>query len=223
MSGTLHGVETQLRRAFRTDAQGLALVRDLAPGRYQMRVAKDGFAAFSRVIELSAASETRTVTLSVGGSSYEVNVVGATPLGGLDRTVDEVPAPVQTANARDIERASICASATPPRPPPRFHKKSRRFIDDHFWDVGAFSRRAFLSHADNNQLTRPERAHITLLHRMHPIQNSRQAKSRKSQKICICRRSTFPKSMNVLQKMGNPSIESPRSCHLEFATLLQSI
>ena len=55
-------------------------------------------------VELAAgAPAEHAVTLSVGTSAYAVSVVSVTPLAGLDRSVDEIPAPIQAATDRDLD------------------------------------------------------------------------------------------------------------------------
>ena len=48
----------------------------------------------------------RTVTLSISTPAFQVDVVGRTPLPGVDHHVEEIPAPVQTATARDMEQSA---------------------------------------------------------------------------------------------------------------------
>ena len=84
----------------RTDAQGHASI-DLLVGRYRLSLAYPGFATQVRVVDLGGALS-KTVTMTVGASSYSVDVVSPTPLPGLDRSRDSIPAPLQTATDRDL-------------------------------------------------------------------------------------------------------------------------
>lgn len=101
--GILEGLTVSLRRTFEFDAQGAATLRELALGRYQLRVFKEGFAMHVETIEVTAGFAAHTVTLKVGAAAYAVAVVSATPLAGLDRPLDEIPAPTQAATDRDLE------------------------------------------------------------------------------------------------------------------------
>ena len=47
----------------------------------------------------------RTVTLPLATQASRIDVVAATPLPGTDLPLDEIPAPVQTASARDLEQS----------------------------------------------------------------------------------------------------------------------
>jgi outer membrane receptor protein involved in Fe transport len=102
--GRLQNLTTGLDQRFQTDAEGAYRFEKLAYGRYRLSVSKSGFTTQS--IDLDVKSSTvieRTVILSVGAPTYSVNVVTASPLSGMDRTLDEIPAPVQTASSADIE------------------------------------------------------------------------------------------------------------------------
>jgi outer membrane receptor protein involved in Fe transport len=91
--------------SFQTDPQGGYTVSTLPPGRYRLEVSKAGFVTQSVSIDLTAgASVSRILTLPLSSQSSRVEVVAATPLPGTDLPLDEVPAPVQTATARDLEQ-----------------------------------------------------------------------------------------------------------------------
>ena len=103
-AGLLEGLSTGVRANFQTGAQGVHTFTKLPLGRYTLRVSKAGFATQSMLVELDSATPVvQTVTLAVGAASYAVDVVSATPLAGLERTLDEIPAPTQAASDRDIE------------------------------------------------------------------------------------------------------------------------
>ncbi|MGJ5819876.1 TonB-dependent receptor [Paludibaculum fermentans] len=102
--GFVEGVASGLRRSFQCDRGGLGTVSGLAAGRYRLRVARDGFATYTETLEVAAGGLVkRTVRLEIGASSYAVAVVSATPLAGLERLLEEIPAPVKAATDRDIE------------------------------------------------------------------------------------------------------------------------
>lgn len=87
---------------FETAADGTGEVNVL-PGRYRLNVSADGFSAPVIVFDVVDGKPARQVVkMAVGTASYSVNVVAATPLGGLDRPVEEIPSPVQGATFREI-------------------------------------------------------------------------------------------------------------------------
>lgn len=101
--GTLRDVGHGSVRSFRIDPEGGYTADGLHYGRYRLEVSKEGFATQSLVIDLrSATPVSKTVTLTLATQAARVDVVAATPLPGTDLSLDEIPAPVQTASARDL-------------------------------------------------------------------------------------------------------------------------
>lgn len=83
-----------------TDFEGLA------PGRYRIEIHADGFAARTISADLAAGQTLeRKVVLAIGPSNYKVDVVSASPLPGMDRSLDELPGTIQTASAAEIENS----------------------------------------------------------------------------------------------------------------------
>ncbi len=92
-------------RSFKTDAQGVYTFSDLPPGRYRLEISRSGFATQSVVIDVQAGTPiSSTVTLALTTQTTRIDVVAATPLPGTDLPISEIPAPVQTASARDLEQ-----------------------------------------------------------------------------------------------------------------------
>lgn len=90
-------------RAFQTDPQGHFDFQKLAPGRHRLEVSKPGFATQVVSVDVSPGSPVaRTVTLGPASTSSSIEVIETTPLVGVDLTKDQIPAPVQTASAKDI-------------------------------------------------------------------------------------------------------------------------
>lgn len=105
-AGRLENLITGRDQEFQTDAHGRYTFKDLAYGRYRLLISKTGFAP--QIISLEVQSEapiTRTVTLALVTRAFQVDVVGATPLPGVDRSIDELPTSVQTATGRNIEQS----------------------------------------------------------------------------------------------------------------------
>jgi outer membrane receptor protein involved in Fe transport len=93
-------------RSFETDAQGVYTFSNLAAGRYRLELSKEGFVPQSVVIDLAAGTTvTRALTMALAAQAAHIDVVGATPLPGTNLPLDEIPAPVQTASALDLERS----------------------------------------------------------------------------------------------------------------------
>jgi len=102
-TGLLENLGLGTRQSFQVPETGAHTLSHLPFGRYRLRISKDGFATQSSIVELvSATPVTRSITLDIGAASYAVDVVGATPLAGVDRARDEVPAPIQAGTERDI-------------------------------------------------------------------------------------------------------------------------
>ena len=105
-SGTLRNLAGQAERSFQTDASGRYSFADLPYGRYRLQVRKSGFAAQSVLVDVrTQAPISRTLTLPLQTQASKVEVVAATPLPGTDLPLDQIPAPVQTANAHELEQS----------------------------------------------------------------------------------------------------------------------
>jgi hypothetical protein len=96
-----------VRVQFTTNAQGTASVSGLETGRYRLTVTKRGFADYSSLVDVDAATVSKTVTLQLGTAGFAVDVVDGTILPGVELERNEVPAPVQSASAGDIDRSFI--------------------------------------------------------------------------------------------------------------------
>jgi outer membrane receptor protein involved in Fe transport len=104
-SGVLEGSALGFNRPFETDAQGGYTFRDLAFGRYRLTISRTGFSSESIELNIrSSAPLTQTIKLKLASQAERVDVVAATPLTGTDIPLAEIPAPVQTATARDLEQ-----------------------------------------------------------------------------------------------------------------------
>jgi len=92
--------------AFHTDARGQYTAGDLPYAAYRVEISKDGFATQSIALEVrSDKPVVRILTLQLRSQATSVDVIAATPLPGTDLPLDLIPAPVQTASARDLERS----------------------------------------------------------------------------------------------------------------------
>ncbi len=99
VAASLHLVRTGtgLSRTAKADAQGVAAFSALDDGRYRLDVTGRGFESQSLTLEIrDGATVARTVTLSLGATRFQVEVVGATPLAGSELPLDQLPFPVQT-------------------------------------------------------------------------------------------------------------------------------
>src|SRR5262249_46349106 len=91
---------------FEADAQGVANLSGLSDGRYRLEISKIGFATQAQVVDVRAGSPvSRDITLALATQASKMDVIAATPLPGTDLPIDEIPSPVQTVNARDLEQS----------------------------------------------------------------------------------------------------------------------
>ncbi len=105
-SGKLESLASGTNRSFRTDSQGSYTLKDVPYGRYRLVLSRTGFAAQSLLIDVQADTPiSRTITMALGAAADKVDVVATTPLAGVDLSSSEIPAPVQTATARDIQES----------------------------------------------------------------------------------------------------------------------
>jgi len=105
-SGTLRNSATGATRAFETDSSGLFTLENLPFGRYRLEVTKSGFAVESSLIDVRSATPiSRTVNMILATQASEIDVVAPTALPGTDLALDDIPTPVQTASARDVEQS----------------------------------------------------------------------------------------------------------------------
>jgi len=104
-SGKLQNLGTGVEQAFQTDLQGSYTFQSLPLGRYRLQVSKSSFATQSVLIDLqTSAPLVRTIMLALLTQSSKIDVVAPTPLPGTDLPLDDIPAPVQTASAHDLEQ-----------------------------------------------------------------------------------------------------------------------
>ena len=105
-SGSLQNPATGVARVFRTDSQGTYAFQSLPYGRYRLEVSKSGFASQSKLINVqSGAPVSRIVRMALAPQASKIDVVAPTALPGTDLALDQIPAPVQTASARDLQQS----------------------------------------------------------------------------------------------------------------------
>jgi outer membrane receptor protein involved in Fe transport len=100
-SGTLTGPST--RKTYQTDAQGRFTFSGLTAGQYTLAVSQTGFASQTVGLDIETAPVTREITLAVGTVSTSVAVFSPTPIGNADVSLDQIPVPVQTLDAKQLE------------------------------------------------------------------------------------------------------------------------
>jgi len=106
VSGKIENLANGTSRSFRTNAQGMSSLENVAYGRYRLELFRSGFATRSVLITVrSDAPIQRTITMTLAAASDKVDVVATTPLAGVDLSPTEIPAPVQTATAHDIDES----------------------------------------------------------------------------------------------------------------------
>src|SRR6185503_8678113 len=105
-NGKLENLASGVARSFQTDTNGAADLTNVGPARYRLEITHSGFAVWSEAITVkSGASLSRDVALSLTTSTYQMDVVEATPLAGFDVPVAQVPAPVQSVTTEDIQQS----------------------------------------------------------------------------------------------------------------------
>jgi hypothetical protein len=105
-SGKLLGLATGLRRSFVTDSKGTATLDRLPHGNYRVEISKEGFVTKSVLLPVDAGpAKPIRITLAVGAPAFHVDVVGTTPLAGVDLLSEQVPAPVRQADDADLKRS----------------------------------------------------------------------------------------------------------------------
>ena len=105
-SGKLESLVSKADLSFKTDSQGVYTFANLSPGRYRLDVSKIGFATQSVLIDVESGKPvSRTVMMVLATQASRIDVVAATPLPGTDLPIDQIPAPVQTASARDLQQS----------------------------------------------------------------------------------------------------------------------
>ncbi|MFL6448091.1 MAG: TonB-dependent receptor [Bryobacteraceae bacterium] len=106
VSGRLHNLSAGSAQEFETDRDGKCTFSNLRAGRYRVEVTKTGFATHSFTLELeSGAAVSRVFTMALAPVAEKIDVIANTPLPGTDLPIEDIPAPVQTASARDIARS----------------------------------------------------------------------------------------------------------------------
>ncbi|BDC51360.1 membrane protein [Bryobacterales bacterium F-183] len=83
----------------RSNASGVC---DIAATTGKVRVTRPGFRPVTVDVKTGQPAK---ITLELDPMRYSADVIGSTPLPGAEITANDVPAPVQTANAADIERS----------------------------------------------------------------------------------------------------------------------
>ena len=96
---------TAINRPFQTDSLGNVRFTALPYGRYRLDISGAGFAPQSIFVELQSPVVSRRVNMSVATAAFAIDVVGTTPLPGVELARDEIPAQVQAASQLDIERS----------------------------------------------------------------------------------------------------------------------
>ena len=104
--GSLKNLPGGKEQRFQTDAQGSYNFRNLPYGKYQIQISKQGFD--TQILSVNVTSPfaaSATATLVLRSQAASLNIVATTPLPGSDMDRSQIPSPVQTATARDIENS----------------------------------------------------------------------------------------------------------------------
>jgi outer membrane receptor protein involved in Fe transport len=105
-SGKLESAASGVERSFHSDVQGNYVLQNLPYGRYRLEISKAGFVTQSVSIDVQSARPiSRTISLVLASPTFKTDVVSATPLAGTNLTTDQIPGPVQTASAAEIQNS----------------------------------------------------------------------------------------------------------------------
>ena len=106
-SGSLRNNVTGADRAFETDTQGFYAFTGVPPGAYKLEISRAGFATQTLSLDVKSDKPVlRTVKLSLASAPQSsLEVVDTMPLAGVDLSLDQIAASVQTATQADIEKA----------------------------------------------------------------------------------------------------------------------
>src|SRR5262245_57659199 len=83
-TGTVERLSAGLVTKFETDDKGTYSAGGLVPGRYRVEVKANGFATQSVLVDITNEPTALPITLAVGSETTRVEVVGGTPLPGVD-------------------------------------------------------------------------------------------------------------------------------------------
>lgn len=105
-TGSLSALSSSTIRSFHTDDSGGYTFSTLPYGRYRLEVSSPGFANQALLLDLQSSAVTQTISMSIAPApAAKATVVAATPLPGESLALDQIAAPVQTANQLTIERS----------------------------------------------------------------------------------------------------------------------
>jgi outer membrane receptor protein involved in Fe transport len=90
---------------FQTDANGQYTAGGLPYGAYRVEISKRGFTTQTASIAVQSETVPFAVTLALKATTYEVDVIAATPLPGSDLALNQIPSPVQIATQADIAKS----------------------------------------------------------------------------------------------------------------------
>ncbi len=106
-AGKIQNVTSGATRTFQTDAQGSYTFRSLSYGQYRLEVSRSGFATQSLPVEVQSATPViESITMAVAEARSNISVSAITPLGVDGVPLSEVPTPVQSMDAKDIENSN---------------------------------------------------------------------------------------------------------------------
>ena len=103
-SGRLEALTSFFRKDFDTDSAGKYTLQNLTAGNYRLTISRPGFATQVVALEVGSEPVSRTITLALVAQTSRIEVAAPTPLPGTDVPINDIPAPVQTASARDIQQ-----------------------------------------------------------------------------------------------------------------------
>lgn len=99
-TATLIEVRTGYRQTFTLPRT----VSSLTPGRFRLEVTAPGFATEARDLDLTQ-DLSLALTLNIRPAGFRIDVTSTAPLPGVERSLEEIPIPLRTATAQDVENS----------------------------------------------------------------------------------------------------------------------
>ncbi|MEP7272779.1 MAG: TonB-dependent receptor [Acidobacteriota bacterium] len=104
--GTIENLFIGTLTNFMTDANGRFTFAGLPRARYRLLLSRSGFGPYTLLVDIKdERAISRIVTLQLRSLHFGIDVIATTPLSGVDLERDQVAAPVQSANDRQIDQS----------------------------------------------------------------------------------------------------------------------
>ena len=104
--GRLVRLATGVITPLTASTQGKIDLEGLTSGRYRLELMQPGFADQILNLDLQEAQPVnQSITMRLGAATYQLDVIATAPLAGVERSRNEIPATLSTANTTDIDNS----------------------------------------------------------------------------------------------------------------------